>query len=110
MVGQITKKDLEEVLDKTLGKKLDQKLGDYQSAILDAVDAGFVGVAYRFDNIEKRLDALERSHQQLLSTLDAFLKRLTDREDEMTIMKAELNLIKRIIKQKLGVEVSLQGK
>ena len=105
----ITKKDLETVLDKKLGeydkkldKKLDQKFGEYQEILLDAINT-------KFSEVDARLLKIEKTIESLTTNLDAFLKRLTDREDEMTIMKAELTQIKQVLKQKFGIEISLQS-
>src|SRR3989344_2431034 len=125
----ITKKDLEEVLGRQLDKKLDSKFaeydkkldsrfteydkkldsrfteydkkldskfGEYQESILEAVNVGF-------ENTHREINGLRESIQQLTITLDGFVKQLNDRDEEITIMKAELNKIKFVIKEKLGV-------
>jgi len=51
------------------------------------------------------LNALREQIQQLTITLDAFLKRMTDHEEEFTILKGEVRQIKQILKEKLGVEI-----
>jgi hypothetical protein len=43
---------------------------------------------------------------RLMTTLDGFLKRLTDTEQEFAIMKNEINRIKAVLKKKLGVDIS----
>jgi hypothetical protein len=48
---------------------------------------------------------MEQRFDQLITTLDKFLKRLTDLKDEFTIMKAEIRKIKEVLKEKLGVEI-----
>jgi hypothetical protein len=47
-------------------------------------------------SVPKRLDELTR-------TLDKFLKRLSDIEEEFTIMKTDLNRVKAVLREKLGV-------
>jgi len=37
--------------------------------------------------------------------LDKFLKRMTDIEDEFKIMKADINRLKKIVSEKLGIEM-----
>ena len=63
----------------------------------------------RFDAIDKRIDKLESNINQkfdrLMTTLDRFLKRLTDIEDEFKIMKADLNRLKKIVSDKLGIDI-----
>ncbi|MDO8555095.1 MAG: hypothetical protein Q7R75_00825 [bacterium] len=117
----ITKKDLEQVLNKVL----DKKLGEYQSSIIEAVDDKFQKVEHRIDDFEHRMDIFEQMvemrfqkveaeifglrHEirQLTTTLDNFLKRLTDHEIEFQILKAEMNKVKLILKEKLGAEITL---
>ena len=69
-MAELTKKDLEDVLDK--------KLPQYQAAIIEAVDEKFKAVAERFDVIEKKIDDMEIRFNQkldaLMTTLDNFLR------------------------------------
>ena len=39
----------------------------------------------------------------MTKTLDKFLKRLLDIEEEFTFMKADLNRVKAVLREKLGV-------
>ena len=81
--------------------------------ILDAVDERLSGVRVEMVNLEvrigKNLEAMEerwsRKFDKLTTTLDKFLQRMTDLEDEFTMMKHDLNRMKKVIKEKLGVEL-----
>ena len=42
-------------------------------------------------------------HSTLTKTLDKFLKRLTDIEEEFTFMKEDLKRVKAVLREKLGV-------
>lgn len=84
-------------------KDLDKSLEHYQAVILEAVNAGF-------QETRKDIAELRESINRLTTTLDAFLKRLTDFEDEFTILKAEVAKMKTFLKKKFGVDLSLQGK
>ena len=89
MSGTITKKDL----------------GDMAETIIEAVD-------YRLQKMENRMDekyAKEKTLRDLTITLDNFLKQLSDYKEEFTLLKGEVDQIKRIIKAKLGVEVAIQN-
>jgi len=59
--------------------------------------------------IDKKFKAMEErwsyKFDKLTTTLDKFLKRMTDMEDEFTLMKHDLNRMKKVIKEKLGVEL-----
>lgn len=115
----ITKKELENILDK--------KLSQYQDAIIEAADFKFKKVDNRFDEVDSRFDALETVFEhrfqkveseigelrleirRLAVTLDNFVKMMTDYKEEFIILKGEVDQIKRILKQKLGVEIANQA-
>jgi predicted Zn-dependent peptidase len=46
-----------------------------------------------------------KSLDNLTNTLDKFLKRLTDMEEEFTFMKEDLKRVKAVIREKLGVSL-----
>jgi len=84
-----------------------QKLLNQQTdVILSAVDERLINLEIKID---KKLEAMEerwnRKFDKLINTLDKFLKRMTDMEDEFTMMKNDLNRVKKVIKEKLGVEL-----
>ena len=83
MASEITKKDLEEMT----------------ATIIEAVDD-------RFQKIERRMDSFDAKLATLADTLDHFLKRLTDFNDEFTIMKSEVRRLKEVVKDKLGVDIN----
>ena len=92
MAEYVTKTELEEVLDK--------KFAGYQQIIVSAISG-------ELSEIKKDVADLRQSVRDLTTTLDNFLKRLTDREEEMKLMQADIAKIKSILKEKLGVEVLL---
>jgi len=81
--GNLTKNDVQ------------QLLAEQTTVILSAVDSHLEQFETRFNN---KLD-------RLMTTLDQFLKRLTDSEDEFIIMKKDVNQIKTVLKEKLGVDL-----
>ena len=106
MEDYVTKQELEDVLD--------TKLEQHQAALIGAldhkfrvIDQHFASINEQFAEAKRERDELRESIRELTVTLDAFLKRLTDHEQEFEIMKAELNQLKAIVKEKLGVEVSI---
>ena len=83
----------------------------------EIMDKRFEIVDKRLDLIDRRLEEFDRRFQKieaqinqkfdkLITTLDHFLKRMTDIEDEFTIMKHDLNRVKAVIKEKLGVDLT----
>ena len=94
----LTEARLEELLvDQTrvLLDAVDQKLAAQNVAILSAVDK-------RLEKLEERW--LEKFNK-LTTTLDKFLKRMTDMEEEFVFMKNDVNRIKAVLREKLGVSM-----
>ena len=63
----------------------------------------------RFAMIGRRMDDFDKKLNKLMTTLDGFLKRLTDYDQEFAILKAEMTQVKSILKSNFGIEVSLQN-
>lgn len=108
----ITKKELEDILDK--------KLSHYQDAIIEVADFKFKKIDNRFDaletvfehrfqKVESEIGELRMEIRRLAVTLDNFVKMMTDYKEEFIILKGEVDQIKRILKQKLGVEIANQS-
>ena len=80
----LTKQDLD-AIGKVVEKQLDPIVLDVKELKTDMV---FV-----------KQEIIEIKHD-----LDKFLKRLTDHEEEFTILKSEMKQVKQVLKEKLGVE------
>jgi tRNA C32,U32 (ribose-2'-O)-methylase TrmJ len=100
-VQQLNRGEIEKLLDRqtvTILNAVDEKLSKQQ-----------VHADQKILTLEKRLEKMEiRINQKidrLTTTLDRFLKRLTTTEDEFEIMKADINRIKKVVREKLGVEL-----
>lgn len=91
----ITKKDIQDLLGEQT-KQIEQRLADQTDVILTAVDDRIKALDLKFTE----------KFDKLTTTLDNFLKRMTDIEDEFTMMRNDINRIKKTIKEKLGVELS----
>ena len=87
-------KGVKELFDKQ-SKDVKKLLGEQTMVILDAVDEKIKALDLKFS----------QKFDKLTITLDKFLKRMTDMEYEFTMMKHDLNRMKRVIKEKLGVEL-----
>ncbi len=87
---QLNPKDLEKILE----KQTDVILG----AVSEKLISTETSIKKEVLNINKKID-------DLVTTLDVFLKRLTVAEEEFEMMKADINRMKKIIKEKLGVEL-----
>ena len=85
-----------------------QLLNQQTDTILNAVDEKISAVRVDMVNLEiridKKLEAMEERWSQkfdkLTTTLDNFLKRMTDMEEEFTMMRHDLNRMKKVIKEK----------
>ncbi len=59
--------------------------------------------------IKNDINGLREQIQQLAITLDNFVKMMTDYKEEFIILKAEVDQIKKVLKEKLGVEIAVQN-
>ena len=84
----------------------DKKL-DKVKERLDKVQAGVAVLSVDMHEVKSRLDKIEETMSNLTTTLDAFLKRLTDHEEEFKILKREVKIMKSILKEKLNVDVDV---
>ncbi|MBU1177173.1 MAG: hypothetical protein ABIG88_03575 [Patescibacteria group bacterium] len=77
---------------------VDEKIG--------RLDERIIRLEIKIDKkIEKMEERINKKIDRLTTTLDKFLKRMSDMEDEFKIMKMDINRLKKIISEKLGVEI-----
>jgi restriction endonuclease S subunit len=88
--------------EKLTKKEIEHLLKEQTQVILDAVDEKILKLEKKIAKLEVKI---ERRFDQLITTLDKFLKRLTDLEDEFTIIKAKMRKIEEVLKERLGVEI-----
>jgi len=121
-LARITKKGFDEVYEKMdkrfaetheiMNKRFEivDKRFEEINQRFELIDKRFEAIDRRFDLVDKRLEKIEAQIDQkfdkLITTLDHFLKRMTDLEDEFTIMKHDLSRVKKVIKEKLGVDLT----
>lgn len=94
-------------------KNIEKLLNEQTNVILTAVDEKLVRLDKKIDFIdekfEKRIAKLEmkvdKRFDELITSLNRFLKRLSDIEDEFAIIKTDLNRVKQVIKDKLRVDL-----
>lgn len=92
-------RDVEKLLDnqtRVILSAVDERLSVNKITIISEIDKKLVKMEIRID----------QKFDKLTSTLDNFLKRLTDMEDEFEIMKFDLNRMKKVIREKLGVDLT----
>jgi len=84
--------------------EMEQLLADQASMILDAVGEKLSAHERRSNvRLEKMEERFAKRLDELTKTLDRFLKRLSDIEEEFIFMKADLNRVKAVLREKLGV-------
>lgn len=72
------------------------------------ISSEVIPLRHELKELREDVSALREQIQSLTITLDNFLKRLTDREEEFVLLKAEVDQIKSVLKQRLGVEIAIQ--
>jgi len=95
----MTEQNIEKLLDKqtkVILSAVDEKLSMNRVVILSDVER-------KLEKMELRIN---QKIDKLTTTLDKFLKRMTDMEDEFTLMKQDINRLKRVIGEKLGIDLA----
>ena len=102
-------------------KYLDKRMDEQTKVVVTAVDGvldkrlkkfdvRFDTVDFRFNGIEKRMDKLEDNLRKDINNvqilIDGYVKAQEDFKQEFVIMKEEMRQVKKVLKQKLGVEIS----
>jgi len=77
-------------------KNIEKLLGQQTVIILGAVDK-------KLNKFEQKLN---KKIDKLITTVDKFVNLYTKQEQEFKIIKYEINQIKKVIKEKLGVEIT----
>lgn len=77
-------------------------LGEQTQIILSAMDKRFGVADKRLNDVR---DELKRDINNVQTLIDGYVKAQEDFRQEFVIMKEELSQIKKIIKEKLGLEV-----
>ena len=83
-------------------------LSELAKGIIEAVDFRLNKMETHFDmrfsSLENRVSDIEKSISRLATTLDNFIKMMTDYKEEFVILKSEVDQIKKILKDKLGIK------
>ncbi len=70
---------------------------------IEILDKRMNGIDIRLEKFEERIN---KKIDKLITLIDKFVNLYTKQEQEFKIMKYEINKIKEIIKEKLGIEIS----
>ena len=93
-------------------KELKEFVSEQTGVILDAVDKRFEKMVNYFDGRfgELREEIMEnrRLIKDLTLTLDEFMKRVINQDEEITLLGAKVDKISAFLKEKFGVEISAQ--
>ena len=103
-------------------KYLDKRMDEQTKVVVTAVDGvldkrlkkfdvRFDTVDFRFNGIEKRMDKLEDNLRKDINNvqilIDGYVKAQENFKQEFVIMKEEMRQVKKVLKQKLGIEISV---
>ena len=91
-------------------KGIERLLSEQTTVILNAVDERFaIHKVEMLAEMDKRLAKLEERFMQklngLTTTLEKFLQPMTDMKEEVAFMKHDVNRIKAVLREKLGVTI-----
>ena len=104
----LTLENIRELFDeqtKVILEAVDSKLAKTDSKISrldDKIDKAEIRLLQRMEQMETRIN---KKIEKLTTTLDGFLKRMIDMETEFASMKADLNRVKNVLREKLGVAI-----
>lgn len=84
-------------------KEIEGLLAEQSNSILRAVDIKFARLEVR---LNREHEEVMRSIEKLTSSLDNFLKRLTDYEDKYESLRLRVNKMSAFLKEKFGVEIA----
>jgi len=82
---------------------IEKLLSQQTMVILNAVDKKINGLENKINKFEEKTN---KNFDKLTTLIDKFVNLYTKQEQEFKIMKYELNQIKKVIKDKLGIEIA----
>lgn len=83
----------EEITQQPITKEVGKLLNQQTVVILNAVD----------EKLHKTEIRVNQKIGELTNSIDKFLKKSTDLENEFTLMKADIRRVKAVLREKLGV-------
>lgn len=98
MNDYVTKKELEEVLDK--------RFAENNTILLEAMNAGFERMNGKFESIDRRFEEHNKKFDTVFTQLDGIAGWMKNMSDEFTIMKSEQKNVRTILKQKFNIDPS----
>ena len=98
----ITQKCLDQSLEKfskRLDENLDERFEEHSKIIIEAVNHGF-------EENKKAHQIMETKIDETANLIDGYVKAQEDFKQEFTILKSEVDKIKEVIKNKLGIKIT----
>ena len=105
MADQVTKKDLKDLAGTIVGA-VDSRFQKMELQMDLRFKQAEQDAASRFAKMERRMDLFDQKLDKLTTALDNFLKQMSDYKDEFIILKSEVDRIKNVLKEKLGVDIA----
>jgi len=104
MVMQLTKKDVSELL-KGQTKEMKGLLDTHLEGVKDSMGQQTVVILSAVDEKIQKLDLkFTEKFDKVITALDKYLEKTTNLETEFTMMKNDLKRVKKVLKEKLGVD------
>jgi len=99
------------ITEKYLDRTLDKRLAQNTQVIITAVDGvltkRFAFFGQEMDRkIEKSEERLGKKIDNVQTLIDGYVKAQEDFKQEFVIMKEEMRQVKKVLKQKLGIEIN----
>jgi len=90
-------------------KRFDEhdKRFDKQDKEISDIKTGLFSVKYDLKELSSTVAEIKDGQGEMMSLLDGYVKSNEDFKEEFYIMRTEVGEIKKVIKEKLGVEISL---
>jgi hypothetical protein len=103
---QKSEKRVDERLQKS-EKRVDERLQKSEERVAKLLNSQTLVILSAVDEkLQRSEDRVNQKIEKLVMAIDRFLKKTTDLEDEFEIMKFDINRLKKVVREKLGVKLA----
>jgi len=88
-------------------KRVDERLQKSEERVAKLLNSQTLVILSAVDEkLQRSEDRVNQKIEKLVMAIDRFLKKTTDLEDEFEIMKFDINQLKKVVREKLGVKLA----
>jgi hypothetical protein len=88
-------------------KRVDERLQKSEERVAKLLNSQTLVILSAVDEkLQRSEDRVNQKIEKLVMAIDRFLKKTTDLEDEFEIMKFDINRLKKVVREKLGVKLA----